>query len=245
MAACAGDDPLAAMLHGDAMAELRTPRGAVGKRVAKRLLHAGTEAARAPCASAPESADASTCLARCSSMVPMRGMIITCSVIGSIGVDSSASRLCCTRMISACNAARSRSAFSRGDISSASRGLGERLRRRGSARRGPPPPGPPLRDGAAMGDSPAGCRNSRRQRALTAWRAACGVGAVWPARLAPRASSTSAVAPRRRRSTRSCATTWRRCTGPSTTAPSTGEAADRARGSRLGAAHAPGRRRAA
>ncbi|WP_437942518.1 transposase zinc-binding domain-containing protein [Sorangium sp. So ce341] len=71
-----------------------------------------------------------------------------------------------------------------------------------------------------MGDSPAGCRNSRRKRALTAWRAACGVGAVWPARLAPRAPSTSAVAPRRRRSTRSCAPTWRRCTGPSTTAPS-------------------------
>ncbi|XXT21060.1 hypothetical protein WME94_05750 [Sorangium sp. So ce429] len=74
-------------------------------------------------------------------------MTITCSVIGIIGVDSSASRLCCTRMISSCNAARSRSAFSRADISSASRVLGERLRRRGSARRGPPPPGPPLRHG--------------------------------------------------------------------------------------------------
>ncbi|WP_437983487.1 hypothetical protein [Sorangium sp. So ce117] len=95
-------------------------------------------------------------------------------MIGIIGVDSSASRLCCTRMISSCNAARSRSrvlAFSRADISSASRVLGERLRRRGSERRGPPAPGPPLRHGAAMGDSPAGCRNSRRKRALTAWRA--------------------------------------------------------------------------
>jgi hypothetical protein len=80
-----------------------------------------------------------------------------------------------------------------------------------------------VRHGAAMGDSSAGSRNSRRKRALTAWRAACGVGAVWPARLAPRASSTSAVVPRGRRSTRSCATTWRRSTVPSTTGPSPSE----------------------
>jgi hypothetical protein len=79
--------------------------------------------------------------------------------------------------------------------------------------------GPPLRHGAAMGDSPAGCRNSRRRRALTAWRAACGVGAVWPARLAPRTLSTSAVAPRGRRSTRSCATMWRRSMARLTMAP--------------------------
>ncbi|WP_437999837.1 hypothetical protein WMF26_08015 [Sorangium sp. So ce185] len=46
-AACAGEDPFAAMLPGDAMEELRTPRGAVGKRAAMRLVHAGTEAADA------------------------------------------------------------------------------------------------------------------------------------------------------------------------------------------------------
>ncbi|WP_438027648.1 hypothetical protein [Sorangium sp. So ce233] len=37
--------------------------------------------------------------------------------------------------------------FKKIPLHAASRGLGERLRRRGSERRGPPAPGPPLRHG--------------------------------------------------------------------------------------------------
>ncbi|WP_438031355.1 transposase domain-containing protein [Sorangium sp. So ce233] len=55
--------------------------------------------------------------------------------------------------------------------------------------------------GGAMGDGRPGFRDTPRNRAVTAWPAACGVGALWPARLAPRVSSTRAVAPRGRRST--------------------------------------------
>jgi hypothetical protein len=44
--ACAGDQPLAAMMPGDAMAALRTPQGAVRKGAAKGLLDAGTDRSR-------------------------------------------------------------------------------------------------------------------------------------------------------------------------------------------------------
>ena len=71
--------------------------------------------------------------------------------------------------------------------------LGERLRRRGSERRGPPPPGPPLRHGAAMGDSPAVVEFASKTRPH---RVACGVRCR--RRVASAARTTGVVYERRR-----------------------------------------------